>query len=1118
MHRTLVLCLATVILGLQAAQSLAAEPSDPLWQIGQPDDDTAEFALAPDGYARFGEDPLFVVGQSDPRRDWPYVHPGPSDVWAGGRSHDYSILFGLSGRPAEACRLVVDLVDTHHRSPSRLEILVNGHRVLSHQTPRGGPDDTVYGDPSQGREHRFDVEIPADCLARGTNEITIRTAAGSWILYDWLGFEAPGGVELEPVANGTFVRAADSPPLLVESNGQLEQIVELSVRHIGPPVSVVVRVGQGPAQPLELGPATKRVEVRVPAVDKPTPVAVEVRSGERTIATHQVILKPVRKWELYLLPHSHTDIGYTKVQTEVERDHWRFYEEAIEAIRRTAEYPPEARFKWNVEVLWAVDSYLKQASPEKKEAFIQGVREGWIGLDALYGNELTALCRPEELVRLVDFAGRLSEQLGVTIDSAMITDVPGYTWGITTVLSAAGVRYFSIGPNSGHRIGYTLQAWGDKPFYWVTPTGGDRILCWIPRTGYYRAITGQTQVLELVRRIEASGYPYDMIQVRYCLGDNAGPGVAISDLVRDWNARYAYPKLVIATTSRMLREFERRYGDKVPAVRGDFTPYWEDGAASSARETGLNRAAAERLTQAEAIWSILDPATYPDAEFYTAWRNVILYDEHTWGAYNSVSEPDSDFAKAQWAIKQSFALEADRMSRRLLARAAAPVAGAAKPVRSLWVFNTASWPRTDLVTVPKEVPIAGLRVTEADGAPVPSQRLSSGQLAFLASNVPPLGAKRFRLAEGPPESPSNASVAAPPRLANQVVQITVDQASGAITSLTHEDLPADLVDRRSGVALNAYRYVAGRDPSDPKPNGPVTIRVKEPGPLVASLVIQSDAPGCRRLIREVRLTAGQDYVELLNVVDKEKVREKEGVHFGFAFHVPEGVMRMDIPFAVIQPEADQLPGACKNYFTVSRWVDVSSEQFGVTWATIDAPLVEVGRISVDVPNWRDPNSWIKHLEPSQTLYSYVMNNYWETNYKADQEGPTPFRYALLPHAGPYDPVAAARFGIERSQPLVAVPAADEGPGVIPSRLRVEPDQVVVTALKPSRDGKALIVRLFNVSPQPARAELVWADPQPAAVRLSDLGERPGIPVDGPVDIPRYGLVTLRAERAARGSR
>jgi uncharacterized Fe-S radical SAM superfamily protein PflX len=62
-------------------------------------------------------------------------------------------------------------------------------------------------------------------------------------------------------------------------------------------------------------------------------------------------------------------------------------------------------------------------------------------------------------------------------------------------------------------------------------------------------------------------------------------------------------------------------------------------------------------------------------------------------------------------------------------------------------------------------------------------------------------------------------------------------------------------------------------------------------------------------------------------------------------------------------------------------VDRLNGEKGVTWATVDAPLVEVGAIAAETP-------WMRTIAPSSTLFSYVMNNYWHTNYKADQEGPT----------------------------------------------------------------------------------------------------------------------------------
>jgi len=57
-------------------------------------------------------------------------------------------------------------------------------------------------------------------------------------------------------------------------------------------------------------------------------------------------------------------------------------------------------------------------------------------------------------------------------------------------------------------------------------------------------------------------------------------------------------------------------------------------------------------------------------------------------------------------------------------------------------------------------------------------------------------------------------------------------------------------------------------------------------------------------------------------VDKTPVRAKEGLHFGFGFNVPDGVIRLDVPWAVVRPETDQIPGSCKNWFTVQNWVGV----------------------------------------------------------------------------------------------------------------------------------------------------------------------------------------------------
>jgi len=583
--------------------------------------------------------------------------------------------------------------------------------------------------------------------------------------------------------------------------------------------------------------------------------------------------------------------------------------------------------------------------------------------------------------------------------------------------------------------------------------------------------------------------------------------------VKDWNSTHAYPKLVIATTSKMFHDFEARYGAVLPSAAGDFTPYWEDGAASSARETALNRDSAERLVQAGALWAMLQPAKFPADAFYGAWRNVILYDEHTWGAHTSISKPDSEFTLAQWKIKQAFALDGDKQSQKLLADALA-ARGTSAGGQQVDVFNTTSWTRTDVVLLPKSLSATRAVVKDAAGTILPSQYLSTGELAVLVHGVPPFAAKRLTVVshQAPIEVFSmlldEGATLTTPRLA-----ISVDEKTGAIASLKSKVLGVELVDAKAATALNDYFYLPGTDLKGLVRSGPVKISVRERGPLVASLVVESDAPGCNKLIREIRVYDGLDRIDIINTIDKKAVRTKEGVHFGFGFNVPGGIVRMDVPWAVVRPEIDQIPGACKNWFTVQRWVDVSNDQYGVTLATLDAPMVEVGGITANlVGSQNNLAAWIEHLAPSQTLYSWVMNNHWHTNYKADQEGPTVFRYALLVH-GAYDGAAAARFGIEASQPLIAAPAAGDAAALARPRLTVAPAGVIVAAFKPSDDGKAWIVRLFGASGKAEKATLEWSDPQPRAVHASDTSEQRGEAVSGPIDVPPFGIVTLRAERA-----
>jgi alpha-mannosidase len=1078
-----------------------------LWEIGKADHSTAEFALAPGDYKSYRQPAFYVVGHSEAKKDWPYVQPGIVDGgWAPGKPQTFEIFFALANVPQGRCRLELYFADTHSLTPPRIRVEV-GELAREFRTPRGGGDASVFGDPSNGRPHVIRLDVPAGTLKPGANRVAITTLTGSWLLWDAVRFRAPAGVKLADVDD--LLSPSESAPrsFLVQHEGKAAQPIAMRVFHTGQPADAELHIGEQAAQKLRLHAGLQEIEAFVPPADKGGVLPVTLSIAGKNVAQAQVTLSPARKWEVYILMHSHNDIGYTDIQPNIAKKQAHNVLRALELIRQTKNYPAGARFKWNLEVLIPYENFHAIATPEQEKQFEQAVRAGNIGIDAMYANLLTGVCRGEELVRQFSYATALGRRCGVKVDSMSISDVPGLTWGVVPALAQNGVKYISNGPNAnpgsmdGDRIGYAREKWEYNPFYWLSPSGQEKVLYWGAQGGYsighgFPSITAALPIL--FRRLDEAKYPYDIVQLRWTKGDNGPPDEEVMNAVRDWNAKYANPRLIIATTSEAFQAFEKRYGHKLPTYRGDFTPYWEDGAASGARETALNRHSADRLLQAETLWALLNPAKYPAADFAAAWKNVALWSEHTWGAYNSIGEPDLPFVKTQWKFKQAFALDADQQSRKLLDGA---LAGGDAETSVVDVFNTSSWPRTELVTLPKET--KGSRVKDEQGDGLPSQRLSTGELVFLARGVPPFAARRYWIGAAP--AASGAARAEGLELKTGTLNVKLSAATGAIESLKCAAVAADLAKG----PINSYIYLPGGNVKAAQASGQAKISVKEAGPLVASLVAESAAPGCKRLVREVRVIDGLDRVEIVDMVDKTAIRAVEGVHFGFAFNVPEPEVHINCPGAVAQPEKDQLPGACKNWFSVERWVDVSNDKFGVTWVTADAPLMELGGLTANLPRSQpNPNAYLKTIKPSATLYSWVMNNHWHTNYRADQEGETTFRYYLQPH-GSYDAAAAARFGLETTQPLIVVSARGKKPAE--SRLRVAPAGVLVSALKPSDDGKAIIVRLYAAAGKDAVAKLVWSQPEPKSVWLSDGSEQPLKSVAGDIAVPAWGLVTLRAE-------
>lgn len=422
------------------------------------------------------------------------------------------------------------------------------------------------------------------------------------------------------------------------------------------------------------------------------------------------------------------------------------------------------------------------------------------------------------------------------------------------------------------------------------------------------------------------------------------------------------------------------------------------------------------------------------------------------------------------------------------------------------VINTNSWQHGGLVTLSKAESLLGDKVMDEKGVDIPAQRLSTGELVFWANDVPALGSRHYRVTKGKSEIKQGCSVENY-TMQNGKLKVVIDALSGNIAQLVDLETAYNYADEKVNGGLNAFRWLPGNVDA-PVADSVVQIKVVENGPLVVELQVISKAKGVRSVRRSIRLVRGQSWLELSNTVDKLPLLEKDGVHFGFGFNITGGKTRVDIPWGVMEVEKDQWPQANRNWFTLQRWLDISNDQLGVTWCSLDAPLFEYGKMSANnAHGWGNRGHWIEKVEPSSAIYSWVMNNHWHTNFPLSQDGVTGFRYRIRPH-GVFSASVANRFGMEQSQPLVHV-AANIDPKITPF-VQVDNNKVVVAILKATGDRKIFIIRLRSLSQQQEDVQLRFPK-QPKNIYLCDVEEKPSKAVTAPIKMLPWGMATIRVE-------
>lgn len=781
---------------------------------------------------------------------------------------------------------------------------------------------------------------------------------------------------------------------------------------------------------------------------------------------------------VYLVHHSHTDIGYTHDQPVVWDLHGRFISEAVRLAGKYAASTSDGAFRWTVENTAVLADWLQHAAPAEVQAFVELEKAGRIEVTGMFAN-MTPLPDAAQLAESLQLAVRLREQYGFQIQSAMNCDVNGEPWPLVDALLDQGITGFTMAINT-HFGGAPLHR--PDVFWWEGPSGR-KILAyngWPYDTGWRFGIGQSEELLEdwwpkIEQRLEEIDYPLPvlMMQSFHPFGDNGPAFEEFTTFIDAWNAKGKTPHIVMATP-RMWWDAVRPYADRLPTYRGDWTDFWNFGCASSARETAVNRGSRLRLRAADALAAAVLGQTpaLPSAHLVRtlaryripAWNALHLWDEHTWGADLSLRAPYSEDTAAQWYHKAAYAYQARSLSLLLQRDALADFSRlvAREFPTDLLLFNPLPFARRISGEVPQHVSVPRGRPEDATSGRHSQDRVWSTDLWVEAAQKPEGTSFDQRLGIPPTEvpgygyavlqqkdlvelTPTNWSEAAV--IENGRFRLTFDTAAGGVTGLFDSQLGCEWVDPSAGYPLNGFVHEEVADHAHTWPRwllfymqwGSDQVerdrgwrpgwRANRAGPSAVRTHRVYRTPFGQRVVQELRAPGIEgDLVQTVFLPDDSQTEQyiefeswwvmREGVH-------PESTYVV-FPF--------QIPGAAARVDLGGQAMRPGEDQIpGVCydyytaqqWVDLSSPKRGVTVALPDNPMVMfggfhfGANQSAFSLERPMLL-SWVTNTYWETNFRTHQPGQVHARYRVYPHAGDFELSAAARAGLETacSQPLL----------------------------------------------------------------------------------------------------
>ena len=346
------------------------------------------------------------------------------------------------------------------------------------------------------------------------------------------------------------------------------------------------------------------------------------------------------------------------------------------------------------------------------------------------------------------------------------------------------------------------------------------------------------------------------------------------------------------------------------------------------------------------------------------------------------------------------------------------------------------------------------------------------------------------------------------RLANDYYELTYDPTQAMVTSIVDRRSGRELVNPGALTGLNEYIFdTYGSAPNVNHLSSRLTatdlalltsrqvarhavVTRSEHSDLCDLLEVEVRGAGVDWMRTTIALYEGVPRIDITNRIDKPASSTKESIYFAFPLAADTEPV-FELTGSVAGAGVAHVPGAPEHMRGIRHWAGVSADGYSIAWATLEAPLVQFGTIAL--PYQPFPATIAPDQPEPSTVYSWALNNIWDTNFPSQQQGEMTFHYAIAGSAEDPVHVLGATTAAGLTEPLVAVLATGRGPAPLVSSgslLAVSRPDVVVSSVGRPRDGtEGLSVRLRSLAFEPLEVDVTLEGFEASSATLTTLLER-----------------------------